>query len=66
MVDDTFIASVLRDHLSSCDGVAKLIDAAKAAGGKDNISVVVCRILDQIQNDCDDASPKDKDTTIID
>jgi serine/threonine protein phosphatase PrpC len=63
MIDDTLIASILRDCETSGDAVAELVLAAKAAGGKDNISAIVCRILEQFKNECDESSTSD--TTII-
>jgi serine/threonine protein phosphatase PrpC len=63
MIDDTLIASILRDCETSSDAVAELVLAAKAAGGKDNISAIVCRILEQFKNECDESSTSD--TTII-
>jgi serine/threonine protein phosphatase PrpC len=65
MIDDELIASLLRDSRSSSDAVDELIYAAKAAGGKDNISVIVCRILEKVENECDDESFSGHETTII-
>ncbi len=65
MVNDQVIASILSGSRSSDDAVARLIDAAKASGGKDNISVVVYRILDQVQDECADDSYKATVTTIV-
>ena len=64
MVNDAFIASVLSDSRSSEESVNELIEAAKAAGGKDNISVIVCRILDQLKDECEDEVLEFNDTTI--
>jgi serine/threonine protein phosphatase PrpC len=64
MIDDQLIASVLNDSHSSADTVDDLILAAKAAGGKDNISAIVCRILDQVENECNNKLVSEHETTI--
>jgi serine/threonine protein phosphatase PrpC len=56
MVDDSSIAKVLGAGASSSVTVAQLIDAAKSAGGNDNISVVVCKVLDKSQDQCEEGS----------
>ena len=44
MLGDDVITAVLLEHRSSSDAVRILIETAKQAGGKDNISVVVCQV----------------------
>ncbi len=43
-VDDGAIAAILRDAGSPADACAKLVAAANARGGEDNVTVVVARI----------------------
>ena len=44
MIDDERISQILTDEKDIDDIAVQLIDAANDAGGKDNVSVVVCRI----------------------
>ena len=44
MVDDLTIGSIISSSDSSQTATAKLIQAANAAGGHDNISAIVCRV----------------------
>jgi serine/threonine protein phosphatase PrpC len=69
MVGDDMIASILQRSQSSSVAVGNLIDAAKAAGGSDNISVIVCRFIEVISGGCDPSSENRSDaddTTEID
>ncbi|MCM2372847.1 PP2C family protein-serine/threonine phosphatase [Aporhodopirellula aestuarii] len=52
MLDDEMIGSIISSADSSEQAGRRLIDEANRAGGKDNISVIVCRI--EQPNDCDD------------
>lgn len=52
MIDDSEIASIIEKPSSSEKTTQSLIDAANQAGGKDNISVIVCRIVEP--RECDD------------
>jgi len=63
MIDDSDIASIIDKSSSSKDATGRLIDAANKAGGKDNISVVVCRIVDP--SGCDDQTADGPATTTI-
>lgn len=54
MVDDSSIAKLLDSGASSSEIVAQLIAVAKTAGGHDNISVVICKVLDQSPDACDE------------
>jgi protein phosphatase len=43
MVDDTTIASALRDGASASSACEELVSLSLAAGGRDNVTVVVAR-----------------------
>ncbi len=45
MVPDRRIAQIVRDHESLTDAAAALVDAANAAGGVDNITVILVRAV---------------------
>lgn len=53
MLSDELIATVLSNNLPSSDCVKELIQSAKQAGGNDNITAVVCRILGTSGDACD-------------
>ena len=62
MIRDNAIASIIADNLNSMGNCASaLIDAAKAAGGTDNITVDLCQIL-TVDND----SPRTKTAKLSD
>ena len=63
MVRDDFIAKVLSKNGPSSACVDELIQGAKQAGGKDNISVVVCHVLGEIADDCNEQGSTD--TTVV-
>jgi protein phosphatase len=44
MVEEASVAEVLASSLSCAEKGGRLIDLAKAAGGYDNITVVVCKV----------------------
>ncbi|WP_372718254.1 PP2C family serine/threonine-protein phosphatase [Novipirellula sp.] len=62
MVDDDRITTILVDNENSQTCVAKLIEAANAEGGEDNISAIVCRI-NHIDESCDTHPAAKLDTT---
>jgi protein phosphatase len=48
MLDDAGIAQLLKSHELLADAGRALIDAANDAGGKDNISVVLVRVVGSV------------------
>lgn len=54
MVPDSGIRDILKENLSPEDLCVKLIDAANAGGGTDNISVVVWQALPEEPGHCDE------------
>jgi PPM family protein phosphatase len=47
MIEDYLIQSILAEPLALDDKAQKLIDAAKASGGHDNVTVVLCEVVEQ-------------------
>jgi protein phosphatase len=45
MIDDTAIAAILQASSSLDQKAGQLVESAKQAGGKDNITVVLCHII---------------------
>jgi protein phosphatase len=50
MLDDATIAQLLQQHETLDAAAAALVDAANAAGGRDNISVVLARVVGQVNH----------------
>lgn len=63
MLSDDEIGHVLRKHQSSSDSVSELLRLANQAGGKDNITAIVCQVGNV--SDCEEISGSGTDTTII-
>jgi serine/threonine protein phosphatase PrpC len=55
MVNDALIGETLSKKSASDEKVARLIEASKQAGGKDNISVAICQVLNLGEEECFEA-----------